>query len=365
MVQTHVFNATLIPAITDTDLFSLIRFIDGLVAPSFLFASGLAYAITTRRKVNEYLSFGRPLFRQFGRLVFILLIGYSLHIPKFNYHHLVYEAGEEAWRIFWKADVLHCIAVSLILLQVMLLILRNECRLYRAVFVATVAVVFGTPVMWSIDWWTRLPVPIAAYLNGIHYSLFPIFPWSAFLFAGALTGHYYSEARSAGVPGAEACMMRTSAWLALGLIAVSFPLHPAAAAVYPVYDYWHLSPSFFFLRLGLVMLLCAGFFLYEQRKGVRPNSVVTLFGRESFIIYATHLMLIYGQFGNTSFTQIVGQSLTYAEAALITVILLCLMFALGYVWSRVRRGRAKTKRAIELVVLAVFLLIFFFWPLSK
>jgi uncharacterized membrane protein len=82
MIQTHVFNATLTPGLTETGFFQVLRFIDGLVAPSFLFASGMAYAVTTRRKINDYLSFGPPLFRQFGRLLFVMLIGYGLHLPK-------------------------------------------------------------------------------------------------------------------------------------------------------------------------------------------------------------------------------------------------------------------------------------------
>ena len=117
MIETHVFNATLTDAIRSTDFFDYIKFVNGLVAPSFLFASGLAYAITTRRKLNDYLSFGRPLFKQFGRLMFILALGYLLHLPKFNYHQLVYWTEERHWRTFFQADVLQCIAVSLMLMQ--------------------------------------------------------------------------------------------------------------------------------------------------------------------------------------------------------------------------------------------------------
>jgi uncharacterized membrane protein len=198
MIQTHVFNATLPPAITDNGFYHLIRFIDGLVAPSFLFASGMAYAVTTRRKINDYLSFGAPLFKQLWRLLFVLLIAYGLHIPKFNYHHLRWEAGVVAWQVFWQSDVLQCIAVSLLFLQVMLLVLRSERRLYMTMIGVTLFVVLATPVAWSIDFWTILPVPIASYMNGLHYSLFPLFPWSAFLFAGALCGYFYLKAKDAG-----------------------------------------------------------------------------------------------------------------------------------------------------------------------
>jgi uncharacterized membrane protein len=364
MIQTHVFNAMLLPALMATGLFVVIKFADGLVAPTFLFASGLAYAITTRRKMHEYLAFGRPLFRQLGRLLLILLIGYVQHIPRFNYHHLVYEAGTEAWERFWQVDILHCIAVSLCTLQVLLLILRSEKRLYRAVLGMAVGVIFLTPIMWTINWWNFLPIPIASYLNGMYYSLFPIFPWSAFLFAGALTGYYYVEARSGATAGREFTMMRKGAVAGVALILVSFPLHPLGESVYPVYDYWHLSPSFVFLRLGLVLLLCGGMFLYEQRRGISPSSVVTRFGRESLIVYVTHLTLLYGEFSGDSIARRLGGSVGYGGATLGTVVLLGLMYVLAFVWGRIKRGPAKMKYAVEGIFVGILLLYFVFGPRS-
>jgi hypothetical protein len=309
--------------------------------------------------VHDYLAFGWPLCRQLGRLLLILLIGYLMHIPRFNYDHLVSEAGPEAWERFYQVDVLHCIAVSLLLLQVLLLVLRSEKRLYRTVFALTVGVVILTPLMWTVNWWNYLPVPIASYLNGMYYSLFPLFPWSAFLFAGALTGHYYIEARSGPEPGREKSMMGKAAGVGLGLMVFSFPLHPVAESLYPVYDYWHLSPSFVFLRLGLVLLLCGGMFLYEQRQGVRASSVVTLFGRESLIVYVTHLTLLYGDFSGESLAHRLGGSFGYGEATIATLVLLALMYLLASVWGRIKRGPVTVKYAVEAVVVALCVLFFF------
>jgi uncharacterized membrane protein len=362
MIQTHMFNATLRPEITAGGAFHLLKFIDGLVAPSFLFASGLAYAVTTRRKVNEYLAFGRPLYRQFSRLLFILAIGYALHLPKFSYDHLLHDAGHEAWIIFFQADVLHCIAVSLLFLQTLLLILRSERRLYRTLSVVAVGVVLATPVMWGIDFDNLLPAPLAAYCNGLHYSLFPLFPWSAFLFAGAITGYWYVEARQKHQEGAERTMMNAAGLGGLALVVVSFALEPLARAVYPVYDYWLFSPSFVLLRIGLVLILCYGMFRYEKLGGVSTRSAVTLVGRESLIVYATHLMVIYGKLAPRSFQELVGHTFGYPEAIVATVVLLVAMILLAFLWSRIKRGPPRLKMAAELGTLAAFLGVFFFWP---
>lgn len=364
MIETHVFNATLLPDLAAGPFSAVLNFINGLVAPSFLFASGMAYAVTTRRKLNDYLSFGWPLFRQIGRLLFIMMIGYSLHIPKFNYEHLRYDAGPTAWEMFWQADVLQCIALSLLFLQAMLLLTRSEQRLYRLMIGITAAIVLATPLMWGIDFRGTIPAPIGAYLNGRNYSLFPLFPWSAFLFAGAIAGYFYLRAkdRAAQPVGGDPIggMMSRTVFIAFGIIASSFALHPLAAIVYPSYDYWRVSPSFFMLRLGIVLVLCAALFLQERKYGVRAGSFITLMGRESLLVYATHLLLVYGKFGAFTFTDRVGSSFGYGEAIITTLILLGLMYALAHAWSRIKAGPVRVKRAVQGLILAGFVVVFFF-----
>ena len=366
MIQTHVFNSTLRPEILAAPFFDYIRFIDGLVAPSFLFASGMAYAVTTRRKAAQYLTFGRPLLRQMTRLIFILLIGYGLHLPKFNYYHLRYEAGAQAWEAFWQVDVLQCIAMSLILLQVFLLILRSERRLYALAAVITVGVVAVTPYMWTIDFFTVLPVPVAEYLNGLHRSLFPLFPWLAFLFAGAVTGYRFQLAREAAAAqtGGDPMLRitRETAIAGVTLIALSFVLNAIPGVISGPNDPHGLSPGFFLLRLGIVLLICAGMAWWEKARSVSPSSAVCLIGRESFLVYATHLILLFGRFGGAPFTDRVNRSFGYPEALATTLVLFGLMYALAYGWGRVKSSPVLLKRSVEGLILAGFLLVFFFGP---
>ena len=359
MIQTHVFNAVLRPEITTTASFQWLKFVDGLVAPSFLFASGLAFAVTTRRKLQDYLSFGHPVFRQLQRLLFILLLGYAMHLPSFRFDRLMRETGPEEWRVFFQADILHCIAVSLLLMQGLLLVLRSEARLYQVLVGVTTAVIIVTPVMWEIDFQRLLPALIAAYLNGRTYSLFPFFPWSAFLFAGAITGYRYVEARQREPEGGDRKMMNVAALAGLTGIAASFALEPIARSLYPVYDYWLSSPSFVLFRLGLVLLLCYGMFSYEKERGVSRLSPVTLIGSESLIVYVAHLMLLYGKHGGKTFQESVGRTFGWYRAALTALVLVMLMYGLAWVWHRIKQGPPRLKLAIELGTLAVFAGTFF------
>ena len=55
------------------------------------------------------------------------------------------------------------------------------------------------------------------------------------------------------------------------LILFAWLIEPIAAKSYPSYDYGLSSPSFFLLRLGIVMALCAGMFYYERWKSISQN----------------------------------------------------------------------------------------------
>jgi len=366
MVETHIANATLTPEISASGFFQYVKFFNGLVAPSFLFASGLAYAITTRRKLHDYLSWGRPLFRQFGRLFFILALGYMLHVPKFSFEKVLNETTTQDWQVFFQVDILHCIAVSLLLVQVVLLVLKDERKLYLALAVLAIAIVFATPYVWGVDFWTIVPWPIAAYLNGLHFSLFPLFPWSAFLIAGAVTGYFYLQARDVTIAETGAANDRRYTKILFGigsvLVLLSFAIEPLAAGLYRTYDYWMFSPSFVLLRLGLVLLLCAGMLHYEQRHGVPAKSIVTLVGRESLVVYVVHLLMIYGDFGKFNFVKEVDHTFGYGVAAIATAVLLITMYVLALIWSRIKRSSPRLKLVINLGTLVGALGMFFFGP---
>ena len=79
-------------------------------------------------------------------------------------------------------------------------------------------------------------------------------------------------------------------------------------------------------------------------------------------MYTVHLMIVYGKFGYFTFADRVHRSFGYAEAALTTVILIGMMYALAFAWSRVKSAPPRFKRLTEGVVLAAFVAVFFFGP---
>ena len=354
MIETHVVNATLSAGHFSGPVFQYLKFVNGLVAPSFLFASGLAYAVTTERKAQEYLTFGKPLFKQLWRILSIALIGYLLHVPIFSASRLFTEATAEQWQSFFQVDVLQCIAVSLLLLQVLFLTLRNLHRLSIAAIAGAAGIVVATPALWEIDFWRIIPWPLAAYMNGVRYSLFPLFPWTAFLLAGMVMGHYFLRARERGGHDADLSFFRGIAWLGGSLILLSFLVEPLIPGLRGRTDYWIISPSFFFLRLGIVMILSAGAGSWIHTFPAKGKPFVLLFGRESLLVYVLHLLILYGHFGPFSLARDVNRSFGYPEAAVLTVALIGLMYVVASVWQRTKATRPVAK---QIAVISTILLV--------
>ena len=310
-----------------------------------------------RRTVDAQAGFGRPLLQQLRRLLFLLAVGYLLQLPGFNFAKLVHTATRAEWLAFYQADVLQCIAVTLFVLVALRLVLRSEQRLYAALTVIALGLVFVSPAVWSLDALALAPAPIAQYLNGRHGSRFPLFPWSAFLLAGAVCGYGFTQASLHAGWGSqqqtETRFMRRTTAVGAVLIVVALLAEWSAATRHGVPGYWRYSPSFFGLRLGIVMVLCAAMYFYERRRGVAARSAVTLLGRQSLLVYATHLLLIFGTVGTVGFSRWVDASYGYGEALLAALILIALMYLLAFGWAWLRRQHPRLKLGVQLGALVV------------
>jgi hypothetical protein len=208
-----------------------------------------------------------------------------------------------------------------------------------------------------------MPAPLAAYMNGMHFSLFPAFPWMVFILAGTIAGYSFTSAQDRSTPESQpAFPIRPFATVGAGLVVLSLVLIPLVW-IYPTYDYWRYSPAFVLLRLGIVMVFAAAAMAYEVKKGVSPKSLVTMVGRESLLIYTVHLMLIYGDYGPFNFRRWSDHTFTLPVALMWTVVLLALMLLLGMGWDRVRKLDPKWKVRIQWSVFVVFVIAFIAGPM--
>src|SRR6185503_5749025 len=107
---------------------------------------------------------------------------------------------------------------------------------------------------------TSLPWFVASYLNGVHNQgkplpwLFPIFPWTAFAFAGVVVACVVLSERVKRFGGFLVPLVLGSGLLVSSL---GYVFDHLAISLYPqgLYDFWHTSPNFFLIRVGVLLVI--------------------------------------------------------------------------------------------------------------
>ena len=359
MIETHVFNAFMQPLIRETPWFRTLNFINGIVAPAFLFVAGYSFALVGQRKWNDYLQLKGVFWKQAGRILQIWVVGYALHLPFFSFNKLAYLIGWEEWRPFWGVDVLHCIAFSLMLMLLLVIVGRTLKAFLALVSVIGMLVVFSTPLLWTSNVDNTFSLPFANYINAQHGSLFPLFPWLGFVFFGGAVGQTFALLK--GKIG-EKEFFKYSFLAGIGCIVISIIAELQPFKFYPPHEFWRASPGFFLIRLGIVLIIFSTLWLWEQT-AKSGKSVVSLLGSESLVTYSGHLLIIYGLFwGGRSLSEIIGSTRSVPEVVGMTVLLIGAMAATAFIWNSLKKKSMLYARVVQYTILAVVLYIFFTKP---
>ena len=333
------------PQLTKTGWFGILNFINGMVAPSFLFVSGAAFTFSIINSKNELRKFGKSFWRKARRIFLIAAAGYSLHFPHFYLSGLIHKTPNQQLIVFYNVDILQCIAIGLLLLLMLRIIFKNDKLFNFTLWGLLIFVVFSSPLVWSIDFGKSIPLFLAAYFNPKVGSLFPVFPWISFMLAGAQSSNYYLRYRNAG---REKVFFVNLFAIASGFI---FSGHFFLSSLFPEsIRLIRPNPLFFLERLGYVLLALILCWYYERNRGIK-NIFILDFSRESLLVYWLHLILIYGAFlSGRSIAQIINQSFNVFECTIITILLIILMTLIAKFWSSIKKYYPGAKNKIILVL---------------
>src|SRR5262249_47869296 len=157
-----------------------------------------------------------------------------------------------------------------------------------------------TPVLWT-TWRLRwLPWPLESYINGVHNLdqpqpwLFTIFPWTAFAFVGLAAGFLLRENWA---HKREAVTLLVMGVGGIGVIYMARWLDSRPVQIYAVYDFWHTSPNFFLIRVGLLLLIMAAAYTWcRWGAGQWGFSPLVQLGQTSLLVYWVHIEFVYGRF---------------------------------------------------------------------
>ena len=353
MIEVHIFNVMLLPALKDTGWFSTLNFINGLVAPSFLFISGFAFVLSTQQKKDELWKFDYAFWKKLGRIALIFLAGYSLHLPILSLRRLMNYYSPDVLLRFYNVDILQCIAAGLLFVFIARLLIKSDKGYNIFVIVTMLVVVLLSPAVWQTDFTKFMIVPLADYFNTMNGSFFPLFPWLGFLLAGAITCKYYLDARA----------NNKEQNFIIAIIITGAAL--AAAGHFFLSDIFNLSfrnikphPVFFFQRLGYVFMLLGACWYYAELRQTKTSFVLEV-GKESLIVYWLHLQIIYRYFwNNQSIASIFGGKFNPLESIAATIILALLMIGVAKVWGSFKKKHRQFASNFTLGLVSLCIIIF-------
>ncbi len=327
MFQTHCYDSWMSPeAKKSSSLIAWSRLGGTLPAPLFIFLAGVSFALVTEKLREKGIARNAVAKQTILRGAEIFGMGLLFRMQEFA---LGYPWAP--WTDLLRVDVLNILGLSIMLMGVL-------CWLtaYRGIGVgvasvraqhpdkvgtraaplqaqigyarnfgiiggifAAVIVAMATPPLWTTYRPKFLPWPIESYINGVHIFkepqpwLFPLFPWSAFAFAGLAVGFFVfsdmakrrEELAFAALGGAGilACML-------------SVLFDSSRVRLYAVYDYWHSNPDFVLMRCGILLVIL--FLVYAwcrwgfAQKGFSP---IIQLGNTSLLVYWVHIEFVYGR----------------------------------------------------------------------
>jgi len=354
MIEVHVFNAFLLPELRQEGWFGVINFINGLVAPSFLFVSGFAFQVSSGGKLDEMRKLGRAFWKKIGRIFQIIIIGYALHLPFFSLSQIVNETTPQLLESFFAVDVLQCIGFGLLFLFLTRLLIKSD-KAYHYFLIASLIVVTAiSPLLWKIEFADYLPLIIANYFNRMHGSLFPIFPWLNFLLAGAVFAKYFVDARERTE---EEKFIKLSALTGFIVLLLG---HLFFSGLFPK-DFTLILPHpiFYLQRLGYIFVLFYLCWWVDKKTNIK-NSFIMDASRESLLVYWMHLIIIFATFwAGKSLADNFGKTMNAIEAIGAAIFLIVLMILAAKLWGWVKKKYPKYASIFVKVAITVLVIVFF------
>jgi uncharacterized membrane protein len=349
MFQTHCYDSWLSPQARQSGFFMYSQLGGTFPAPLFLFLAGISLALVTEKLRQKNLStadIGRTTIRR-GAEVF----GYGL---LFRLQEYLVAWGWAPKSDLLRVDVLNTIGLSMMLMGIFIwltLALARGPRSRQALVLSAAGtallISLLTPLLWY-TWRPRwLPWPLESYVDGVHNlgtpqtGLFPVFPWTAFAFAGLAVGFILQSPWGRNL-GSRIFFLLGLAGIAL--IGFARWLDAQTWQIYSVYDYWLTSPSFFLIRVGmLLVILTASYAWCRWGAGQWGFSPLIHLGQASLLVYWVHIEFVYGRV-----SILPKHSIGIRGATMGLLVISLAMLALAYIRTHTKgwmRGRGAEARS--------------------
>jgi uncharacterized membrane protein len=287
MIEAHTMDAWTRTASKASIAFRNATILGGFAAPLFLWLAGIGLVFSAMQKMGRS---GRAaavdaVCRR-GLEIFVLAFLFRLQA-------FIVSPGSPPIALL-RVDILNVMGLAIVVAAILFGLVRTTSARVTIYGVAAVATAMITPIVRAAMWVDVLPAWIQWYVRPAgEHTTFTAFPWIAFVFAGAASGALLAAARDdrserrIHVTGCVA----GAALVALGLAAAARP------SVYAASAFWTSSPTWFAIRVGILMIALAALYVVD---GIRHPALfgwqeaLAKLGRHSLFVYWIHVELVYG-----------------------------------------------------------------------
>ena len=293
MIEAHTTDAWTRAAAKQTTAFRNATILGGFAAPLFLWLAGVALVMAAERTASRTDSRAAAVDGICRRGLEIFILAFLFRVQAF-----VVSPGSHLVTLF-RVDILNVMGPAIALAGVMWgLTGSNVVRVWLFGLGAT-ATAMVTPLGRAAPWVNALPTWVQWHLRPSgEYTTFTFFPWVGFVLAGGAVGALVAAMRD------EAAERRLQIGLALvgaALVGVGF-VTAARPSIYASSSFWTSSPTWFAIRVGVMMVILAALkgctTVLGRARVVQPFRpawrAVAQLGRSSLFIYWIHVELVYG-----------------------------------------------------------------------
>jgi uncharacterized membrane protein len=282
MIEAHTLDSW--TRVEDRNLpeFGWALLIGGFGAPIFLFLAGVALALAAGSRLRkgrtdaEAAALARRRAWQIFGLAFL-----------FRLQSVLISGG--SLESLLKVDILNVMGVSMLAAALLWGAGRDRWSRAALLVAGAVAVAMVTPLIRATPLLEPLPDRLEWYFRpAAGRTTFTLFPWGGFLLAGAAIGIWLDAART--------LQQERRIIAALSVVGPALALAGYAASLLPpIYaqtNFWTSSPTFFFLRVGVLVSLVPIAFAWNA--AFRGRSPIREFGLASLFVYWIHVEMVYG-----------------------------------------------------------------------
>jgi uncharacterized membrane protein len=289
MIQAHTTDAWTRASAKSTNLFRDVNVLSGFAAPLFLWLAGLALVLSAERIVRREGSRSVAVETVCRRGLEIFILAFLFRLQAFTL-----SPGSHPVALF-RVDILNIMGPAIVVAGILWGMSTRTWATVASYAAAATLIAMATPIVRASATVDFLPTWVQWYLRPAgEYTTFTVFPWVGFVFAGGACGALMSVANDKDAErrvqiGVAVC---GAALVALGAYTSMRP------SLYRVSSFWTSSPTWFAIRVGILMLALAFFYAlavvgarFKVASGTDPLAHL---GRSSLFVYWIHVELVYG-----------------------------------------------------------------------